>query len=286
LAFPGSLPPNNPARGSWRKLTQLAEDVYAYRSLGVYATFIVTNDGVVVSDHIGQSPDLRWAKLYKAAIASVTDKPVRYVVYHHDHADGITGMSVFSETAQYVSHRLAAAKIAARKDPLQPVPTILVDDRKTLELGGKKIELYYIGRGHTDNMLVTLYPARRILWAGDFVGTTGLGGRLDPEDSYPDEYVKALRWIEQNLNSQFDLVVAGHGSKFGTPDDVRRTREYYEDLNAAIRAARTQKAADNSPEMVTIVRAALSPKFGNLPGFGNGIGPSIQGVIASWNAGR
>lgn len=75
-------------------------------------------------------------ELYRAAIASVTDKPVRYVVYHHDHADGITGMSVFPDTAQYVAHRLAAPKIAARKEPASAGPHDPVDDRKTLELGG------------------------------------------------------------------------------------------------------------------------------------------------------
>lgn len=268
------------------ELVRVAEDVYVFRSLGVSAMFIVTNDGVIASDHIGQGRAIKAADLYKAAIASVTDKPVRYVVYHHDHADGITGMSVFRDTAQYVAHRLAAPRIAARKDPLQPVPTVLVDDRMTLELGGKKVELYYIGRGHTDNMLVTLDPARRVLWAGDFVSTNGTGGRLDPEDTYPDELVKSLRWIEDNLNDAVDVVVAGHGARLGTRHDVRRTREYYEDLIAAIRDARKRQLPDHSTEMINAVRAALTPKYGDVVGFGNGLAPNIRGVIQSWKEGR
>ncbi len=267
------------------ELSQLAEDVYIYRSGGIFAMFIVTDEGVVASAHISQNRNLKAAQLYRAVIAAVTDKPVRYVVYDHDHADGIIGLSVFRDTAQYVSHRLAAPKIAARKDPLQPVPTLLVDKQHTIELGGKKIELHYIGRGHTDNMLVMHYPARRVLWVGDFVSVRSFG-RPDPEDTYPDDYVRALRWMEDNLGASYDVLAPGHGNVLGAPADVRQGREYWESLIAAIRAARTRNLADNSPEMIEAVRAALAPRFGAWNGFAAGVAQNIQAVIRSWAEGR
>ena len=42
---------------------------------------------------------------------------------------------------------------------------IVVDDQMPIDLGGKHIELYYTGPNHTDNSLVLLYPARRVLFA-------------------------------------------------------------------------------------------------------------------------
>src|SRR5262249_3137132 len=68
------------------ELRQIADDVYMFRD-GVYQTmFIVTDDGVIAADPIGlRNPAV--PQLYREAIASVTDQPVRYVVYGHDHND-------------------------------------------------------------------------------------------------------------------------------------------------------------------------------------------------------
>ncbi len=80
------------------------------------------------------------APLLKAAIASVTDQPVRYVVYGHDHADHISGGAVFADTAQFVSQQNAVPKIVARGDESTPIPTVIFDESLTLELGGKQVD--------------------------------------------------------------------------------------------------------------------------------------------------
>src|SRR5688500_16329214 len=71
---------------SLNEVTRIGEDVYVYRSQGHQALFIVTDEGVIATDPIGQS-NPRSPLLYRAAIAAVTDQPVRYVVYSHDHRD-------------------------------------------------------------------------------------------------------------------------------------------------------------------------------------------------------
>ncbi len=259
------------------ELTQLAEDVYTFRSIGHVALFIVTDEGVIATDPIAQvNPSA--GQLYRAAIASVTDQPVRYVIYSHEHADHIQGGAVFADTAQFVSHRLAAAPISARNDPTTPVPTILFDDRMTLELGGKTIELHYTGRNHTDNSLVLLYPARRLLFAVDFIPVNSLPFRTLSGD-YPDEWIESLRWIEQNLD--FDVLVPGHGTP-GTRDNVRQVREYLQDLMAAIHAVRQRGLADNSTDMIDAVRAELAPKYGQWGNFGPWLPENVEGVIRSW----
>src|SRR3954451_750329 len=142
-------------------LTRVADDVYVFRDNTYEAMFIVTDEGVIATDPIGLL-NAEAPALYKAAIASVTAQPVRYVIYGHDHADHITGGEVFADTAQFVSQQLAAPRIAARADPRSPVPTITFDDHLTLTLGGKTVDLYYPGRAHSDNDLILVYPARRV----------------------------------------------------------------------------------------------------------------------------
>src|SRR5688572_27853605 len=83
-------------------LQQLAEDTYAFVNSGYISLFIVTDDGVIATDPSSQSGPER-AEAYKTAIASVTDQPVRYLIYSHDHADHATGGALFADTATFVS---------------------------------------------------------------------------------------------------------------------------------------------------------------------------------------
>ena len=67
---------------------------------GAYNTmFMVTDEGVIAVDAppaIGDN--------YLKAIAEITDKPVKYVVYSHSHADHIGAASMFPDNASYVAH--------------------------------------------------------------------------------------------------------------------------------------------------------------------------------------
>jgi glyoxylase-like metal-dependent hydrolase (beta-lactamase superfamily II) len=260
------------------ELTKLFDDVYLYRSIGHQAIFIVTDDGVFATDPIGLG-NPRAPQLYKAAIASVTDQPVKFVIYSHDHVDHIKGGVVFADTARYLSHNLAAPKIAARNDPLTPAPTLTFGEYLAVDLGGRVITLHYAGRNHSDNSIVLMYPARRLAFAVDFIPVDSLPFR-NLGDSYPEEWIESLAWVEANLD--FDLLVPGHGP-LGAKDHVRQMREYFEDLLAAIRAAREQGLPDNSDAMVASVRAALAPRYGSWASFGPYLPENIQGVIQSWS---
>jgi len=262
------------AAQSGSELRRIADDVYMFRD-GTYQTlFIVTDDGVIAADPIGlRNPAV--PPLYREAIASVTNQPVRYVVYGHDHNDHITGGYVFADTAQFVSQQLAAPRVAALNDDRTPVPTITFDDHMTLELGGKTVELYYPGRAHSDNDLVLVYPARRVAFVADVIEPAS----LPPMQNNYLEYIEYLRWIESNLD--FDVLVCGHGP-VGNMDTVRQLRGYLQDLLVAVRAARAQGLADGSDEMVAAVRAALAPQYGTWEGFeGRRLGFNIQAVIRS-----
>ncbi|HEY7064309.1 MAG TPA: MBL fold metallo-hydrolase [Chloroflexota bacterium] len=262
------------------ELVRVADDVYMFRWDTYQAMFIVTDEGVIATDPIGLlNPAV--PALYKAAIASVTDQPVRYVVYGHDHADHITGGAVFADTAQFVSQRQAQPRIAARDDPRTPVPTIVFDDHMTLTLGGKTVELYWPGRAHSDNDLVLVYPAARVAFVADVIAAETLPPMGVPGTN-PDDYIAYLRWIENNLD--FDMLVAGHGP-LGSMDTVRQMRGYLEDLVAAVRTARDEAIADPAVDVVTAVRAALAPRYGTWTDFDSRLPRNVDIVLRSQPAG-
>jgi glyoxylase-like metal-dependent hydrolase (beta-lactamase superfamily II) len=259
-------------------LQQFADDTYAFVNSGYISLFIVTDEGVIATDPGSQSGPER-AEAYRAAIASVTDQPVRYLIYSHHHPDHATGGDIFAETATFISHRNAVEKLAALADPRTPVPEIAFTDQLTLELGGKTIELYYTGRNHSDSSIVLLYPERRLLFAVDFIPVNTLLFQNLP-DADPEEWVKSLRWIEANLD--FDVLVPGHPPLPGTKENVTGVREYLEDLMAAVRAAQDQGLADNSPEMIEAVRAELEPAYGSWGMFAEWLPLNIEGLLRIW----
>jgi glyoxylase-like metal-dependent hydrolase (beta-lactamase superfamily II) len=267
------------------QLTRIAENVYVFRSMNHQALFIVTDEGVIATDPIGQT-NPRAPELYRAAIAAVTDQPVRYVVYSHDHQDHNEGGFVFAGEAEFVAHRAAAAKIAARPDAQSgrsPVPTVLFDDHMTLELGGKRVELNYFGRNHSDNSITLFYPARRLLFGVDFVRVNSLPSagalRLTAPpgawDAYLDEWIESLARVD---SLDFDVAVPGHPPLAGTKADVQLVRDYLQDSKDAFMAASARGVAETSDAMAAALDEALAPKYGQVPGYA----ASVLGIAQAW----
>jgi len=257
------------------EVQQFADDTYAFVSGGYVSLFIVTEEGVIATDPSSQQGPER-AEAYAAAIASVTDQPVRYVVYSHHHPDHAIGGEVFADTATFVSHRNAAPKLSALDDPRTPVPTIAFDDYLRLELGGTAIELYYTGRNHSDSSIVLLHPAARLLFAVDFIPVNALPYQ-DLPDAYPAEWIESLRFIEENLD--FNTLVPGHPPLPGTKENVGQVRGYLEDLMAAVAAAQAAGLADNSPEMVDAIRSDLESAYGTWANFQEWLPLNIEGLL-------
>jgi glyoxylase-like metal-dependent hydrolase (beta-lactamase superfamily II) len=264
-------PPQLPRSVS--ELAQVAPDAYMYRYIGHNALFVVTGEGVIATDPIGLS-NPRSPMIYKAAIESVTDQPVRYVVYGFDHQDHAAGGSIFADTAEFVSHTLAAPKIDARNAANTPTPTLLFEEYGELTLGGKTIQLHYAGRNSSDNSLAILHPAEKVLFTTHIAQVRSVPFRTLP-DAYPEEWIASLKWVEDNLD--FTTLVSGHGP-LGTKTDVTAYRNYFEDIIAAVRSARASGMADNAPEMVESVRAALAPRYAAWNNFAASLAENIQGI--------
>ena len=127
------------------------------------------------------------------------------------------------------------------------------------------------------------YPARRILFAVDFVRINSLPSpatlRLNqpPEavDLYLDEWIESLVRVEA---LDFDVVVPGHPPLKGTKADVQLLREYLQDSRAAFVAARDRGVAPDSEAMAAELDAALAPKYGQVGGYAN----SVPAIAQAW----
>ena len=204
---------------------KLADDVYMFVYGGTRSLFVVTSEGVVVTDPQSSLVSME----YKQLIREITDQPVKYVIYSHRHADHISGGEVFSDTAVFIAHEVAQRHLRSVRRPEVIIPDIGFKNRLTLSLGKKRIEILFLGKSETDGNVFVFLPKEKILFGVDSVGNRSvLWG--DMPDAYPREWIKTLKKLEE---LDFDILALGHGEP-GDKQSVRERREYLEDLFRAI----------------------------------------------------
>ena len=217
-------------QGPKRAITKISGDLYRFQNNFHFSVFYVTSAGVIVTDPINADA-ARWLK---AEIKKRFNQPIKYLVLSHDHSDHSSGGEVFADTATVIAHENARKTIIGEKRPTA-VPDLTFTDSMNIELGGKTVELTYIGKNHSDNTIVMRFPAERVLFAVDFIPVKGLAFR-NMSDSYLPDWMDSLRRVEQ---MDFDILAPGHG-RIGQKADVRAFREYMDDLYAAVLAGMRQ----------------------------------------------
>jgi glyoxylase-like metal-dependent hydrolase (beta-lactamase superfamily II) len=174
----------------------------------------------------------RQADALRDDLRALGGAPVRWVVNTHAHFDHSFGNARFPE-ATIVGHRRLPAHLDAYERPLlatwiaedrRPVdewreidvtpPAVLVDDGMTLDVGGRRVDLHHLGRGHTDHDLVAHVPDAGAWLVGDLVEESGppmYGSGSCPLD-WPAT-VSAL--LDALATTAGPVVVPGHGAPVG-----------------------------------------------------------------------
>jgi glyoxylase-like metal-dependent hydrolase (beta-lactamase superfamily II) len=232
--------------------TELGGGAYGITS-GTYNTmFLVTKKGVVVVD---APPEL--GEGLRIGIEETTGKPITHLIYSHAHTDHIGSAHLLArENVKIVAHELTAQFIKAARDDNRPVPNETFKGASTeLRVDGERIVLEYAGDWHQAGNLFIHLPEQQILTAIDsFAVKNAPFFRLGLAADVP-AYFDAM---DHMLEYDFETVVSGHTSLFGTPEDVQTNREYIRDLRAsAIEALRTVDPREAAAGMQDNTQARL-----------------------------
>lgn len=190
------------AQRSHPDVERVGDGVFLYRSEGQRSLFLVTDDGVIVTDPINAAV----AKAYRAAISAITDQPVKFVVYSHYHWDRVAGAQIFKdEGAQIVAQEKCARRFVDNPNPEVVNPDITFADHYEVALGGKSLDLYYFGPSHGECLTLFLAKPANLVQIVDLVNP--------PRASFPEDpnvpYIKP-----HNLQRFFAFVIelaAEHG---------------------------------------------------------------------------
>ena len=157
----------------------------------------------------------------------ITRDPVTIVVDTHGHFDHCFGNRVFRPAAIWGQagcrpfiERTAEARRAriARDEPsiAADLREVVVDppeqefeNATTIEVGGRPVELRYLGRAHTDHDAMIVVPDADVVFAGDVIE----GGSVPYfSDAYPLDWPATLRALSEFVTGS---VVPGHGDVAG-----------------------------------------------------------------------
>ena len=217
-------------------LVKVKDDLYVIHNDFVpgNTTALITNEGVVLVD---DKFEIDSANIL-AELKKVTNQPVKYVInthFHGDHSGGNAKLQALS--AQVIASEAARQKMVETKMP--GLPNVTLENRLRLYVGGKRVEVHYFGRSHTNGDVVVLFPDHRVLAMGDMF-TFG--------DATPQlvDYAgggSAIEWtktVEGALGLDFDTVVPGHGV-VTTKQEVRKFRDSTMSLRTKVHDMVAQK---------------------------------------------
>jgi len=190
----------------------LSRDPVALRRIAeVTGLNIITTTGfykqAMHPEWVGEMDADQVADLMVEEIGKITDQPITHVVVASDHGDHTAGNGAFPEGVEYIVHENSVAPMERMHEriPEIPIPETVISDRMDLTLGGRTVEILFLGRAHTGGDLVVHLPEESVL----FLSETYLH-RVYPamRSAYPTEWLAMLRRA-QEIDARVNIP--GHG---------------------------------------------------------------------------
>lgn len=232
------------------KATRVGGSVYMLTGAGGNIGASVGEDGILVVDD--QFAPL--APKIEAALRSITDKPVRFILNTHYHGDHTGGNEHFGKTAPIVAHENVRKRLAegvtrrGRTTPPAPkgaLPVLTFQNAVTIHLNGEEIRAVHMPHGHTDGDSVIWFTGSNVVHMGDDY-FNGMFPFVDQENG------GSVRGLIANLDKVLSLVaddvkvIPGHGAL----SDKAGLRKFSDVLKGTLAAVERGVTAGKSLEQL------------------------------------
>ena len=168
------------------EVEKVRDNLYMLKGGGGNTAVFVGAKGVVVVDT--KLPG--WGQPILDKIRELTPKPVTTIINTHTHLDHVSGNVEFPATVDIVTQENTKANMEKMATPTgiapaaagpnvfetsggRGMPKRTFKDALTLDKGPDQIDLFYFGRGHTNGDAFVVFPALRVMHAGDVFARKG-----------------------------------------------------------------------------------------------------------------
>ena len=165
---------------------EIGKDLFAFTAEGDPNSGIIIGDESVMVIDAQATPTLARQVIEK--VRSVTDKPISHLVLSHYHAVRVLGASEYKANNIIMSSKARSMVLERGQEdwdsefdrfprlfkghqeiPGLTWPTIIFENKMSVFLGKRRIDLYFLGRAHTAGDIVIHVPESNVLFTGDIV---------------------------------------------------------------------------------------------------------------------
>ena len=165
---------------------EIGEDLFAFTAEGDPNSGIIIGDESVMVIDAQATPTLARQVIEK--VRSVTDKPISHLVLSHYHAVRVLGASEYKANNIIMSSKARSMVLERGQEdwdsefdrfprlfkghleiPGLTWPTTTFENKMSVFLGKRRIDLYFLGRAHTAGDIVIHVPDSNVLFTGDIV---------------------------------------------------------------------------------------------------------------------
>jgi glyoxylase-like metal-dependent hydrolase (beta-lactamase superfamily II) len=223
------------------EVEKVKDNLFMLKGGGGNTAVFVGANGVTVVD--AKNPG--WGQPILDKIKELTPKPVTLLINTHTHGDHVSGNVEFPATVDIVVQENTKANM--EKMPIfkesggRGMAKRTFKDKMTIGKGADQLDLYYFGRGHTNGDAWIVFPALRVVHAGDIFSGKNLplldynngGSGMDIGDSLAKAHA-AIKNV--------DTIITGHSTLMNWNDlaeYAQFNKDFLRDVQAAMKAGKS-----------------------------------------------
>ncbi len=252
------------------RVEKVAENVYCIFGQGGNIGLIVTAKHAVLIDDQFE----RLVPGLLAAVKTVTDKPIKYLINTHGHPDHVGGNVVLEkQVSAIIAHANVRKRMVTEQAKLDPakrggLPELSLGSedakervRLNIHLDDTEIHLLHMGPGHTDGDVIVGLPGVHVMHFGDlfflgmlpFIDAEG-GGSFD---GLLAQVASVAAWVPDDVR-----IIPGHGPVCGKKELLR-----YRDFLLTVQAHAKANPGKDPAALATSFDGAAWPEWKPRPEF-------------------
>jgi cyclase len=249
------------------EVEKLKDNLFVLKGGGGNTAVFVQANGITVVD----TKNPGWGQPILNKIKELSSKPVTTIINTHTHGDHVSGNVEFPATVDVVVQENTASnmkKMVPATGTVQPgaapppnifeqnqgrgMPKRTFKDKMTLGSGADRIDLYYFGRGHTNGDAWVLFPALRVVHAGDIFSGKNLP-LLDANNGGSGvEIPNSLAKAHGALSKMADTLITGHSTQM-TMNDLQEYAQFNREFLTTVQEAKKAgKSAEDTAKSWTM----------------------------------
>ena len=241
---------------------------------GVYRSIFLEGESSVIAFDTFGTPGK--ARAYKNKVAEcVPGKPIKTIIYSHDHLDHCGFAADLSEDAEIIADEICAKVIKLRQSEGQSMPTrILSGSENNMEIDGVEFTLLNPGPTHGSGNLSAWFAEAGTLFSSDTILANAKYGFV------PDYHIcNFVRFMRGFLELEWNTFVPG---RYEVTDRAgfERGCDYFEAIQIEAQNAFAEFVPIWAFEpMKGYVMNKLADRFGDLDGFEDHIGQTAIRIV-------